>query len=114
MIISSPANVTCPNDTSCQRNMVHNLSQLPSLAGGFVSDIISVTYVLCHVCDIFTFIDMAPIFDHLHPDLYSFPILLISHKGSHKVKPEYALKTNYNWLQLCALLGVTYAMVRKL
>ena len=37
--ISSPAIVTCPNDTSCQRNMVHSLSQLPSLAGGFVCDI---------------------------------------------------------------------------
>ena len=69
-------------------------------------------YVLCHVCDIFTFVDMAPIFDHLHPDLYSFPILLISHEGSHKVKP--ALKTNYYWLKLCTLLGVTYVMVRKL
>ena len=31
--------VTCPNDTSCHRIMVHNLSQLPSLARGFVSDI---------------------------------------------------------------------------
>ena len=88
--------------------MVHNLSQLPSLAGGFVSDTIG------HVCYIFTFIDMAPIFDHLHPDLCSFPILLISHKGSHKVKPEYALKTNYYSVQFGTLMGVTYVTVRKL
>ena len=71
-------------------------------------------YVLCHVCYIFTFIDIAPVFDHLHPDLYPFQNLLISHRESHKVKPEYALKTNYYWLQLCTLLGVTYVMVRKL
>ena len=101
--------------------MVHNLSQVPSLAGGFVSDTIG------HVCYIFTFIDMAPIFDHLHPDLCSFPIFLISHKGSHKVKPEYAshkgshkvkpeyaLKTKYYSVQFGTLLGVTYVMVRKL